>query len=247
MIVNLWSTPRIGSNWYSQYLLHHYLESNRRTILYGQYLNEFQMTGYHKFGYGDLVYNYEPGLSYKYYYYDYLKKAINYKPKQGPRLLDLYQEERYRLDLLKKHDFDKNPAIFYNHVQPMSKYAYKYLFDIADKNIFLYRRNIQRQLASYALGYGTKQYKASNVNKVYADIEVEYPVLKNLVERIIYWHRLDKTNCEIICYEDLDFSKIGELPKKQNEVDPFVQLNSSTQKTILELVEYFNLTVQKSL
>lgn len=247
MIVNLWSTPRTGSNWYSQYLHQYYLESNKRTILYTQYLNEFQMTGYHKFGYGDLVYDYEPGLSYKYFYYDHLSKAISYKAKYEPRTLSLEQEESYRLDLIKKHNFDRNPAIFYNHVRPTSDYAYKYLFDLADKNIFLYRKDIKRQLSSYALGYGTKQYKASRENKVYENVEVEYPILKNLTDRIVHWYKLDKTNCEIICYEDLDFKKINNLPKQQNKIDPFTQLSSNTQSNILELVDYFNSVSQKIL
>ncbi len=237
MIVNLWSTPRTGSNWYSQYLHKKYLENNKRTILYHQYLNEYHMKGYSLIGSKDYVYNYINGSSYTDYYFDYLKKAINYRAIFGPRKLELKDENLHRLELLDKHDFVKNPSIFYNHIQPIDKSAFTKLFDMADKNIFLYRKDIKRQLASYALGYGTNTYKPTKNGSSESNIHVDYHVLENLATRIIYWYQFDKKDCKVVAYEDLDFDKFSDLPKKQNITDPFLRLSEDTKNSILTLVE----------
>ena len=243
MIINLWSTPRTGSNWYSQYLYKKYSSENKRTQLYTQYLNQYHFINYTKLNYNDFVYEYDTGCFYKNYVYDHLRQAISYTSKAEKRIRDSISEEQYRLELLSKHNHKKNPTIFYSHIAPMSDLAYKTLFDIADKNIFLYRKDIKRQISSYALAYGTTQYKRSI--KIYENIPVEYDVIKNLVDRIIKWHKLDKTNCEIICYEDLEFDLYADLPKQQNKIDPFMQLSSDTQKHILQLLDYLNSTVEK--
>ena len=243
MIVNLWSTPRTGSNWYSFYLYNKYKLENNRTQLFPQYFNQYHYINYSKTKHTDFVYAYDRFCSYKYYTFDYLRQSISYTMKNEERVLDSKSEELYRLDLLAKHNHKKNPSIFYSHIAPMSDVAYKTLFDMADKNIFLYRKDIKRQISSYTLAYGTTQYKKSL--QIYENISVEWDVIKNLVDRIIKWHTLDKTNCEIVCYEDLDFNNISNLPKKQNHVDPFIQLSKNTQDRILQLVDYFNSEVGK--
>lgn len=243
MIINLWSTPRTGSNWYSQYLYKKYSLENSRTILYTQYLNQYHFINYIKPNYNDFVYEYENGCSFKHYTFDHLRQSISYTTKSEKRSFDSENEEKYRLELLTKHNHKKNPTIFYSHIAPMSDLAYSTLFDMADKNIFLYRKNIKRQISSYALAYGTAQYKHSL--KIYDNVIVEYNVIKNLVDRIIKWHELDKTNCEIISYEDLKFDLYTDLPKQQNKIDPFTQLSRDTQNYILQLLEYFNSRVEK--
>jgi len=174
---------------------------------------------------------------------DHLRQSISYKNKSEKRICSSDHEEKYRLELLVKHNHKKNPSIFYNHIAPMSDLSYNTLFDIADKNIFLYRKDIKRQISSYTLAYGTVQYKQSV--KIYENVTVEYNVIKNLVDRIIKWHKLDKTNCEIICYEDLEFDLYPDLPKQQNKIDPFTQLSSNTQENILNLLDYFNKSIKK--
>jgi len=243
MIVNLWTTPRTGSNWYSQYLFRKYTSENKRTQLYTQYLNQYHFINYIKPNYNDFVYEYENGCYYKYYTLDHLRQSISYKNKSEKRICSSDHEEKYRLELLVKHNHKKNPSIFYNHIAPMSDLSYNTLFDIADKNIFLYRKDIKRQISSYTLAYGTVQYKQSV--KIYENVTVEYNVIKNLVDRIIKWHKLDKTNCEIICYEDLEFDLYPDLPKQQNKIDPFTQLSSNTQENILNLLDYFNKSIKK--
>jgi len=52
---------------------------------------------------------------------------------------------------------------------------------------------------------------------------------------------LDKTNCEIIKYEELNFNQTEfSLPKKQNIKNAFDQLSVETQDTILHLADNFN-------
>lgn len=243
MIVNLWSTPRTGSNWYSQYLYQEYKSTDRRTKLYTQFLNKFHFINYNKPRHGDFVYTFESNCNYLYYYYDPITKSISSRYKQETRTLDTIQEEIYRLGLLEKHDHNKNPSIFYSHVEPMSEKSYKKLYDMADENVFIYRKNIRNQLSSYALGFSTKQFKVSK--KIYENLHVEVDILKNLADRIIKWYSLDKTGAKIVCYEDLDFASKGNMPKKQNHVDPFIQLDNETQQNILVLEDYCNSIIQK--
>jgi len=244
MIINLWSTPRTGSNWYSQYLYKKYNSENKRTQLYTQYLNQYHFINYIKSNYNDFVYEYNTGCSYKDYAYNHLRQSISYTYKTEKRIRDSNSEEQYRLELLSKHNHIKNPSIFYSHIAPMSDLSYNTLFDMADKNIFLYRKDIKRQLSSYALAYGTTQYKQSI--KIHENVNVDYGVIKNLVDRIIKWHTLDKTNCEIVCYEDLEFELHSDLPKQQNKIDPFSQLSNTTQEHILKFVENFNESIEKT-
>lgn len=230
MIVNLWSTPRTGSNWYAQYL-----QKNLDAILFHQFINYYHLINYQKSGYNDFVYEYDLKCSYLQYSFDKKKERIIINRKAEKRKLSADDEENHRLGLLDNHDFTKYPSIFYNHIAPVSHKAYSKLFAMADRNIFLYRKDIKRQLSSYALGYGTKEYKFTGINKIHDNINVSFDVLKNLADRIQFWHDIDKASCEIVCYEDLDFDMFSNLPKKQNQIDPFLQLDKSTQDSVLEL------------
>lgn len=250
MIINLWSTPRTGSNWYASYLYNTYKNENPNTLLIAQYLNHFHFINYIKSGQTDWIYDYEKNSLYPNYTYDWLKKSIKLSYKAGKRTRSPDEEEQYRIELLEKHDSGKNPLILSNHILPMSKKAYEYLFSKANKNIFIYRENIVDQLSSYALAYTTKMWKPKKDYQVLENIHTPKDVIKNLYERIIYWHKLDKTNCEIIKYEDINFTDNTQVKiKKQNNIDPFVQLDQDTQSYILELNnDYCNrFTFQKTL
>ena len=107
MIVNLWSTPRTGSNWYSQYLYKKYSAENKRTLLYSQFLNYYHLINYSNPKYNDFVYEYDKDCSYKSYEFDQLKGSISHKPVAEKRLLDSDDEEKYRLKLLAKHNHIK--------------------------------------------------------------------------------------------------------------------------------------------
>lgn len=246
MIVNLWTTPRTGSNWYSKHLLAELKKQNNKSILLEQYLNQFRLQEYMMSGFVGSVYEYNKFCSYKFYYYDHLSKSISFRLKAEPRTLNIEEEENYRLSLLEKHDFTSTPVLFYSHILPMSNKAYQKLFNMADKNIFLYRKDIKRQLSSYALSYAISDFY--KVKKNYSGIYLEENIIKGLADRIVAWHALDKTNCDVIAFEDLDFiSNKENLPKQQNSDDPFLALDDATKDNILKLTENVKLSIGKNL
>lgn len=245
MIVNLWTTPRTGSNWYSKHLLSELRKENPKFTLIEHYFNTYRMKEYSTPSLRS-VYDYNKECSYKFYYYDHLRKSIASRVKAEKRTLNVEQEEEYRLSLLEKHNFTSTPVLFYSHVLPISNKAYEKLFNIADKNIFLYRKDIKRQLSSYALSYAISDFHS--VKKNYSEIHLEESIIQGLADRIIEWHALDKTNCDVIAFEDLDFESDGEnLPKQQNNNDPFLALDDATKDNILKLTENVKLSIGKNL
>jgi len=240
MIINLWSTPRTGSNWYASYLSHQHKKVNSKTILFHQYLNHFHFINYSEPNHTDWVYEYEMGCTYPHYQFDVLKQAINKSYKSGKRTKTPEEEEIYRIELLEKHNHDKFPLILHNHVMPMSKKSYDYLYHKADKNVFLYRENLVDQLSSYALAYQTTIWKPRKNLPVFKDVKTDEHVIKDLYDRVVYWHKLDKKNADIIKYEDINFKDYSEIKiPKQNVVKPFTQLHKDTQNFILKLNEEF--------
>lgn len=237
MIINLWSTPRTGSNWYTSYLQNKYSKSVRyynRIIVFNQFFNTFHLQSYMLENYGDFIYDYEGKACYNHYFIS--NNKICSKTIYSPRTLSIDQEESYRLNLLDFNNLDYKCFIFHNHVKPMSDKAYLFLKTKASRNIFLYRENLIDQLSSYAIGYYTKNFHQSNL-KPY-NVYIDEPTLKNLADRIIYWHKLDKTDSEIIKYEDLPFSESINLPKKQNNFDTFSVLRDDTKNTVIHLDNY---------
>jgi hypothetical protein len=245
MIVNLWTTPRTGSNWYSKHLLSELKKENSKFTLIENFFNTYRMKEYITPNLGS-VYNYNKECMYKFYYYDHLRKSIVYRGKAEERTLNAEQEEEYRLSLLEKHNFTSTPVLFYSHILPMSNKAYQTLFNMADKNIFLYRKDIKRQLSSYALSYAISDFHS--VKKNYSEIHLEESIIQGLADRIIAWHALDKTNCDVVAFEDLDFESDEEnLPKQQNNNNPFLALDDATKDSILKLTEYVELSIGKNL
>jgi len=240
MIINLWSTPRTGSNWYASYLLNENKKINPKTQIFHQYLNYFHFINYSKPNHTDWVYEYESGCTYPHYAFDHLKKSIVYTYKSSKRTQTPEEEENYRIKILEKHNHDKFPLVLHNHVLPMSQKSYDYLFHKADRNVFLYRENLVDQLSSYALAYQTTIWKPKKNLPVSENVKTDEQTIKNLYDRIIYWHKLDKTNCDIVKYEDINFSNHSEIAiTKQNLIKPFTQLHKDTQNYILKLNEEF--------
>lgn len=232
MIINIWSTPRTGSTWLASYISQQYPKS----LKLRQFLNEYYLKNYSIRNEKDWIYEYRPKACYKDYYIDLFSKQIKDRIVHSARLKDVIEEEKHRINLINSHNSLKWPLIIHNHVLPMSEHGYNFLKTKAERNIYLYRKNISNQLASYALGFATKIFTYQKNIKPEYNIFVDKQILENLADRIIYWHKLDKTNCEIIAYEDLNFNdSIGTLPKKQNSVAPINQLCEETVEVILEL------------
>jgi hypothetical protein len=242
MFTVLWSTPRTGSSWYSSYLYDELCAERKTTIFLRQYLNEFNMRSYWKSGDPDLLYNFEANAKYQEYFLEPLGKKITSKSIQEPRWRTLKQEELHRIDLLEKHNLKKYPIFVYQHISPMSVEAFSYLRNRATRNIFLYRENFIDQLSSYALAMHTKIFRKQGAGHnvpVLKDVTVDRQVLLNLTERIKHFHEIDKTGCELISYESIDFTK-RKNTEKLNKVRPFDQLSSQTKLDILELKEEFD-------
>jgi hypothetical protein len=240
MIINLWSTPRTGSNWYASYLYNDSKKINSKTLLFSQYLNYFHFINYIKPTYTDWIYTYEKNCFYPNYSFNWVSRSIKLTYNYGKRTKTPEEEEEYRIELLEKHDHEKVPLILSNHILPMSDRAYNYLFQKANKNIFIYRENIKDQLSSYALAYTTQIWKPKKDLKTLENISTDKGVLKNLYDRIVYWHNLNKINCEVIKYEEINFTDNSQIKiEKQNKIDPFIQLDTETQNYILELCEDF--------
>lgn len=241
MLTVLWSTPRTGSTWYSHYLYEQISDSNKKVVFLRQYFNEFHLKSYLKHGDPDLLMKFEPYCFYEEYYLDPLAKKILSKNIFAPRWRSSVQEEEYRIKLLDSHNLKKFPILIHQHVSPMSVNSYSYLRSKADRNIFLYRKNFVDQLSSYALAMHTSIFRKQgpqHIIPVLQNVSVDMQLLRGLSDRIKQFYNHDKTGCEVLYYENLDFTK-RKNTEKQNKVKPFDQLSDQTKLDILELNEDF--------
>lgn len=242
MIVNLWSTPRTGSVWYSHMLLIKHKRLDPYSVLMSEMFNGYHLNIYRKVedGVHKNFHVYSPGCYYNEYKLDY-RKCLTTIQVYSERVRNVHEEEAYRLQLLSQYNQAASNLILHNHTSPLSDGIYKSLFDMADENIFIGRDDFVQQLSSYAVAYATKTFanfreKSENLG---VNLYCDPAVLNDLTNRILYWHTLDKTGCQIIKYENIDFSAIGtngvNLPKKQNALCAYDKLCEETQNTILEL------------
>lgn len=211
MIINLWSTPRTGSVWYSYYLQ----RKNIPSTLLSEMFNRYHMTLYYKISHNGRITNhheYSQGAFYKSYYIE--NNNLKYKKVEEPRSRNTDQEEEYLISLIDQIDTSYT-YIFHNHVFPISK-------DIMDilmhkgVNIFIYRKDKLAQIASYAIAYETKEFVRFKIAEDHNQkIEISnYEPIKDLINRIKIWESLPKTN--IIAYEDIHFFEQAGMPLKQN-------------------------------
>lgn len=210
MIINIWSTPRTGSVWYSCY----------QTYLHNGYLisepfNTFYMI-YHK-SIDGRVFNlpdYEEGS----FYIDYFLEDGAYTSRKvfGKRERTVEEEEQYRLGLIEKLDLSKT-HIIRNHVSPLSESIRKRLLEIGQKNFYTYRKDKRAQLASYAIAFASKEFMLLDENKRTDDLvdDIDTAPLEQLIERIKVWDKLEKE--EVIAYEEMPFQDILGFPVKQNK------------------------------
>jgi hypothetical protein len=212
MIINLWSTPRTGSVWYSNYLKQQYPDS----ILITEIFNQYHMNIYYHFTHDGKRINthtYKEGFCYD----DYIiiNDAISIRKVFAKRTRSIEQEEAYRIDLFNQIIFNV-PLILHNHVAPIDEQIRQRLIDIAEKNIYIYRKDKRAQLASYAIAFSTKQFVQffdKEETGVIDDIDPMH--LENLVSRIKIWDQLPKQ--DVVAYEDIEFFNKYNWPKKQNK------------------------------
>lgn len=211
MIINLWSTPRTGSVWYSYFLRS--LHSN--SVLLTEIFNRNHMNMYYSDKGGLKNYHhYEPGFFYK----DCRLESgfICVEKVFAERTRTIPEQEEYLISLL-ANIHPEQILIMHNHVEPMSSQVRNWLMEHPGcQNIFVYRKDKRAQLASYAIAMATRQFavfdKRLLSNSVVPDIELA--PLHGLVERIKVWDSLDKETT--IAYEDITFANLPGLPVKQN-------------------------------
>lgn len=236
MIINLWSTPRTGSVWYSNHLHRKTLPS----ILLTEPFNRFHMDLYYMVDKNGLITNHHEYLEGS-FYKNYLFKngRILTEKRFEPRTRNIEEEEHYIISLLEKLDFNLT-YIIHNHVSPMSVDVLNKLMAIG-KNIFIYRKDKVAQLASYAIAYKNKEFvRYSNTEKFREKITItDYEPLRNLIQRIKVWDALPKET--IVAYEDIDFYQTAGMPIKQvKDYRDVLTEESIEQITYLLNKEYFN-------
>ena len=243
MIINLWSTPRTGSVWYSKYLSQKYPGS----MLVTEMFNRYHMNMYHVRDPVGAIRNFHQPVEngfYKEYYLD----SNNFLSKQdiyGVRTRTIDQEEQYCFELLKKVNKDQI-LIMHNHIDPINNDIRTWLLANADKNYWIYRKNKKLQLASYAVALSTKKFAAFNKAAIsYEPVQdCELAPLENLIRRIKVWDSFEKT--DKVAFEDIDFFDAPGFPLDQN-TDPWSRLSIKMQKYIETLVNsYENHTNQQS-
>lgn len=235
MIINLWSTPRTGSVWYSKYLCEKYTDS----ILVTEMFNRYHMNMYHVRDSAGAIRNYHQPIEngfYKEYFLD-SNNFLNKKDVYNVRARTIEQEEEYCFELLKKVNKDQI-LIMHNHIDPINDNIRNWLLANADKNYWIYRKNKKLQLASYAVALSTKKFAAFNKAAIsYEPVaDCDLGPLKNLIRRIKVWDSFEKNN--MIAFEDIDFFDAPGFPLDQN-TDPWARLSVNMQTSIEALVSNY--------
>jgi len=244
MLTVLWSTPRSGSNWYGHYLINQLPEKNVTYLK--QYFGKYHLYSYQKHYSQELFYEYEKGMFYKEYYLDHFMKQIQTRIVSNKRKLNAAQEEAHRISLLDKHNLSKYPVLISQHVKNINTDTYYYLKNKATKNIYLYRENIVDQLASYVVAMYTNRFVSNyESNEIITDAEIDVGSLDDLYYRILHWHMLDKKGCEIIKYEDLDFSTESKI-KKRYSAKCIDMVSEKMKEKIFEYAENYKAFLPKS-
>lgn len=232
-MINLWTTPRTGSHWYAKklardcngYSLHEFF--NRNIYLY-YFINTEGRVYFLK--------EYQPGC----YYLDYSLSAdgrIISSEVYDKHTRTVLGEESHRLSLFRQ----SNTAglVLSNHVFPIRPEIYKELRETASRNIFLHRSNIRNQLSSYCVSYATRHFVnyGNGMTPAPVGLHVERHVLDNIAHRIRVWRTLDKTDSEIVEYENIDFTEYidDQMPTRQNVHDVFENLDDETKFYVLKL------------
>lgn len=236
MIINLWSTPRTGSVWYSMHLAKTY-NAKRITELF----NPYHMNIYHKQVDGK-IFNYHTYID-KSYYHEYvlLDGKLSTKHINAPRTRSVNEEFEYRVDLIKLIK-DNDNLILHNHVAPIDESIRQYLSSTYP-NIYIYRRDRRAQCASYCIAYTTKIFANFRTPHQY-DIIDEVPEiqLRQLVERIKRWDEIPKDG-DIIAYEDIEFVDTQGFPRKQ--VSDYTKvLSQDALARVDKILEEYNLCPQ---
>lgn len=243
MLINLWTTPRTGSNWYARKLARDYGSGNQFYSL-NELFNQNIYSYYYR-NVDERIYflkDYSPGCYYEDFVLDSSGIIVSNKV-YNTRSRSPLSEEQHRMELVRAAS-GRNVMVLSNHVSPINADIYKELYRIADRNIFLHRNNIKDQLSSYCISYATKQFVNFHSPGVLPDnICVELPVIENIAHRILHWHSIKKSPLdEIVSYESIDFGEHTDagMPTVQYAGSSLSSLDYQTHNRVLEMEKYIN-------
>lgn len=245
MFVNIWSTPRTGSIWYACWMR----DSFRRVFgsdkvdMIPEMFNPHHLGIYHKKSPEGLrnSHTWEDGFYYDDYSIEEEGRIVRQR-KHEQRTRSLVDEASWRLWIVQAY-FDRpyskaSVTVMHNHVTPIVSGAYDALLKNGVRNIYIYRKDIVAQLASYAVAYSTKTFSKflPSVEYPHTGLHCDPEPLQTLANRIVYWHKLPKSSKdEIVAYEEMKFEERYGLPYKQNKMPAIDKLNKQTQDLILSL------------
>lgn len=232
MIINLWSTPRTGSVWYSNFLANQYSGS----LLVTEMFNRYHMNMYYVQDHNGTIRNYHspmPNGFYKEYYIND-QGELSKRKVMGTRTRTIDQEEEYCFELVKQVSATQQ-LILHNHIDPINPTIRDWLINRSHKNIWIYRKNKRLQLASYAIALSTKKFVAFNQAAISDEIVADCDLvpLRNLIRRIQVWDSFPKT--DTIAFENIDFFNSPGYPMDQN-INPWARISNTMQQNIDKLV-----------
>lgn len=237
MLINLWTNPRTGSNWYCKKLALDYsknIESYSISEMFNSNLYNIYLTE------NDGTIKFTKEYSKDSFYTEFALQdgKIIETHVNSERFRTVEEEESYRYSLLDYIDTEKFNVIFSNHASPISIKSFNKLKALSSENYFLSRINLQKLMESYAIAYTTKKYIQYGHSKdITLEIDIDERVYKNLAFRIKCWENLNKENGIIVYYEDIDFSEYSNLqhmPSKQYESQTVIF--SENNKQIIKLL-----------
>lgn len=234
MIINLWSTPRTGSVWYS----FHLAKLHPGSLRLNEMFNPRHMNMYHLHDtVSDSFLNHHRFVDGSFYHDYYLddqgfiqKRRIYAERSRSPA-----EETEYLKTLI----HNRNPQqvlILHNHIEPIDTGVRQYLLHEAKENIWIHRRNKTQQLASYAVAMITGRFVSFGLNpcQLPLDRDCNPMALINLMQRIRVWDSHVKS--QVVAFEDIDFYHAPDFPRDQNH-DPWTRCSAQTQSLIKQLVD----------
>ncbi|MEQ1723160.1 MAG: hypothetical protein ABL930_08275 [Pseudobdellovibrio sp.] len=240
MLINIWSTPRTGSNWLSFFLKNQLSSRYKNVVFLSEPFNPYHHKMYYELKLnGELVNHssYSEGLFWLDYKLDE-KNNISAEKKYEINTLDWHSMVRNRKNLILEKN-DENIVVMHNHVSPLDEDIFLLLINQATHNYYTYRKDKRNQLASYALAYHTKNFIkfSGDTNEGQYSHIVKREVLEDLCLRITESEKRMQSVLKYlkIAYEDMSFVDFPSAPVKQFK-NSWEQLQSEDKTIIDELL-----------
>lgn len=238
--INVFSTPRTGSTWYSLFQKHLLEQKLKQEVVFlSEPFNPLHFNMYHEVTSSGLILNHREFVKGSFYKkYELENEAIIVKKIYEEKKQTMSEEFDSRLQCLEK---TISPVVVHNHISPLEEKYYLKLLELSTENYMIIRRDLRQQLASYAIAFHTKQFVSfgrKNSEETFENSIIVLDVLKNLCRRIQFQVQETKRNADLfklVIYEEMDFIDFEKSPQKQN-ANAWGRLISTDQKIIEQLL-----------